>query len=93
MWMFDMVKNMFKPKETKKFEIGSYSVEVTKMNPIEMMKAIKWLKEILWIWLKEAKNMVTNFPWSVISWISKFDAEKIKEKLEDLGMEVKINKK
>ena len=94
MGLLDSVKWMFVKKEEKKklFEVGNYSVEITKMNTLEMIKAIKWLKDIVWIWLSEAKNMLTNFPSSVVSWVSKFDAEKIKEKLEELGLEVKIKK-
>ena len=99
MWMFDFVKNMFSSSNNeekqviKKFEVGNYSVEITDLDPSKLISSIWKLKEILWIWLKEAKELLTNLPSSAISWISKIDAEKIKEKLEELWLWVEVKSK
>ena len=99
MWMFDFVKNMFSSSNNeekqviKKFEVGNYSVEITDLDPSKLISSIWKVKEILWIWLKEAKELLTNLPSSAISWISKFDAEKIKEKLEELWLGVEVKSK
>ena len=97
MWFIDTIKNLFvwwnDKQETKKFEVWPYSVEILNVDSQKLVSSISKVKEILGLWLKQAKDLLSNLPASAISWISKFDAEKIKEKLEDLGMEVKINKK
>ena len=97
MGFIDTIKNMFfsktKKEETKKFEVWPYSVEILNVDSQKLVFSISKLKEILGLWLKQAKDLLSNLPASAISWISKFDAEKIKEKLEELGMEVKITKK
>jgi len=96
MWLINLIKNLFtwssnnEQKEVKKFSVWNYSVELVDIDSTKLISAISWLKDILWIGLKEAKDMLSNLPSSAISGISKIDAEKIKEKLEELWVKVEI---
>ena len=80
-------------RKVKKFEEWDYNVEILNINSQKLIYSIKSIKEVLDLWLKRANDLLTNLPAIAISWISEFDAEKIKEKLEKIGMEVKITKK
>jgi len=99
MLLMDLIKQLFtwsynnKQEELKKFSVWNYSVKILSLNTNKYISTIKSLKDLLWIGLKEAKDMLSNFPSSAISWISKFDAEKIKEELEKLWIEAKIIEK
>ena len=97
MWIIDMIKWLFawngeSKKDVKKFELGNYAVVIEWADPANLIKNIQGLKEVIGMWLKEAKEILSwgSFPKNIISWISKADAEEIKQKLEEMGIKVKI---
>jgi len=89
--IFSKIGNQF----WNKFSEGNYFVVIEWVeDDVKFIEGINLLKD-LWLWLKEANDLLTwnNFPKEVISGISRIDAEKIKEKLENAGIKVKINSK
>jgi len=96
MWFIDIIKNLFTSSSNvsveKKFNVWPYSIELVSFDAEKMIEWIKNLREVLWIWLKEAKDKLQNLPSSLMEWISKEDAENIKQELEKLWMKVEIKK-
>lgn len=56
----------------------------------QKIAVIKVVKEVLWLWLKEAKELVEKTPTPVKEKISSDEAEWIKAKLEEAGATVNL---
>ncbi len=63
------------------------TVELTEVGQSKIA-VIKAVKEILWVWLKEAKDIVGAAPAPIKEWIPVEEAETIKAKLEEVGATV-----
>ena len=60
------------------------------MDDKKKIKAIKELKNLLDLGLKEAKDYVTKVPIKIAEQVKKEDAEKIVEKLSEVGCTVEL---
>ncbi len=65
----------------------SVNIELTEIGQ-QKIAVIKVIKELLGVWLKEAKDMVEKSPVIVKEWVKSDDAEAIKTKLEEAGATV-----
>lgn len=75
---------------------GEEAVEQTEFNVVlesagdKKIQVIKTVRELTALGLKEAKDLVESAPCNVKEGLSKDDAEKAKEKLENVGASVQI---
>ncbi len=60
----------------------SVKVELTEIWQ-QKIAVIKAVKELMWLWLKEAKEIVEKAPVILKEWVKNDDAEWMKEKLEE----------
>ena len=65
------------------------SVELAEIGQ-QKISVIKAVKEALWLWLKEAKELVEKAPTLVKEWVSADDWEALKAKLEEAGATVNL---
>lgn len=65
------------------------AVELSEIGQ-QKISVIKAIKEALWLWLKEAKEMVEKTPTLVKEWIAVEEAEELKSKLEAAGATVTL---
>lgn len=79
-----------KPKEEEKKEKSHYDIELSKFDPAKKITLIKEIRVILGLGLKEAKEMVEGAPCWIKKEVKKEEAEKLAEKLKELGAEVKL---
>ena len=82
-----------KPKEEVKEapkEKSHYDIELTKFDAAKKINLIKEVRAILNLGLKEAKEMVEGAPVWLKKEVKKEDAEKLVEKLKELGAECRL---
>jgi len=77
------------PQEEKKEEKKTFDV-ILKTFGSNKIQAIKEVRAITNLGLKEAKDLVESLPKPLKEKISKEEAEEIKKKLESIGAEVEI---
>ena len=70
-------------------EKTSFDVILEKVGA-QKIKVIKVVREVTSLGLKEAKDLVESAPKAVKEGLSKEEAEKVKQKLEEVGATVKI---
>lgn len=70
-------------------EKTEFDVELTSAGS-QKIKAIKAVREVTGLGLKEAKTMVESAPVIVKEALSKADAEEVKTKLEEIGAQVTL---
>jgi large subunit ribosomal protein L7/L12 len=75
--------------EVKAVEKNTFDIILTSIGN-KKIQVIKTVREITSLGLKEAKNLVDQFPKAIKSGISKDEAKEIKEKLEKVGASVEI---
>jgi large subunit ribosomal protein L7/L12 len=78
------------PKEEEKKEKSHYDIELSKFDPAKKIVIIKEVRAILNLGLKEAKEMVEGAPVWLKKEVKKEDADKIVEKLKELGAECRL---
>lgn len=78
------------PKEEVKKEKTHYDVELSKFDPAKKIALIKEIRAILNLGLKEAKDMVEGAPVWIKKELAKEEAEKLAEKLKELGAETRL---
>ncbi len=71
-------------------EKTEFNVILKAIDPNNRVKAIKAVKDITGLGLKEAKEFIESLPKAVKEGISKEEAEEIKKKLEEVGGQVEI---
>lgn len=71
-------------------EKSEFDVELTEVPADAKVKAIKVVRELTGLGLKEAKEIVDGVPKIVKEGISKDDAENCKAKLEEVGAKVTL---
>ena len=79
-----------KPKEEEQKEKSHYDVELTKFDPAKKIALIKEVRGILTLGLKEAKELVESAPQWIKKELKKEEAEKLVEKLKELGAECRL---
>lgn len=79
-----------KPKEEEKKEKSHYDIELSKFDTTKKIALIKEVRGILGLGLKEAKEMVEGAPVWLKKEVAKEDAEKLVEKLKELGAECRL---
>ncbi len=79
-----------KPKEEEKKEKSHYDIELTKFDAAKKIALIKEVRVLLNLGLKEAKELVEGAPVWIKKEIAKEEAEKLVEKLKELGGECKL---
>lgn len=79
-----------KPKEEEKKEKSHYDIELTKFDAAKKINLIKEVRGILNLGLKEAKELVEGAPVWLKKEVAKEDAEKLVEKLKELGAECRL---
>lgn len=79
-----------KPKEEEKKEKSHYDIELSKFDAAKKIALIKEIRGILGLGLKEAKEMVEGAPVWLKKEVAKEDAEKLVEKLKELGAECRL---
>ena len=77
------------PAAAAEEEKTEFNVELTEAGA-EKVKAIKVVREITGLGLKEAKDLVEGAPKVVKEGASKAEAEEIKKKLEEVGAKVTL---
>lgn len=70
-------------------EKTEFDVELTEIGP-QKLNVIKVVRELTWLGLKEAKDLVEAAPKILKEGVSKEEAESIKKKLEEVGAKVTI---
>lgn len=83
-----MVEEAPKVEEAK--EKSHYDIELSKFDPAKKIALIKEVRAILGLGLKEAKEMVEGAPVWIKKEVKKEDAEKLVEKLKELGAECRL---
>ena len=78
------------PKEEEKKEKSHYDIELSKFDPAKKITLIKEIRAILGLGLKEAKEMVEGAPVWIKKEVAKEEAEKLAEKLKELGAECRL---
>lgn len=78
-------KDNIKPKEEK----TSFDVILTEAGP-NKISAIKAVRSVTSLGLKEAKDAVENVPFIIKKEINKKEAKSLKEKIEESGAKVKL---
>ena len=71
-------------------EKTEFDVELTAIDADQKVKAIKVVREITGLGLKEAKDLVDGAPKMVKEGASKEESEDIKKKLEEVGAKVTL---
>ena len=71
-------------------EKTEFDVELTAIDADQKVKAIKVVREITGLGLKEAKDAVEGAPKVLKEAVSKEEAEDIKKKLEEVGAKVTL---
>ncbi len=71
-------------------EKTEFNVILKAIDPSNRVKAIKAVKDITGLGLKEAKEFIESIPKAVKEGVSKEEAEEIKKKLEEVGGQVEI---
>lgn len=71
-------------------EKTEFNVVLKAIDPANRVKAIKAVKDITGLGLKEAKEFIESLPKPVKEAVSKEEAEEIKKKLEEVGGQVEI---
>ncbi len=71
-------------------EKTEFDVILKAVDPKNRVKAIKAVKDITGLGLKEAKEFIESLPKAVKEGVSKEEAEEIKKKLEEVGSQVEI---
>lgn len=79
-----------KPKEEEKKEKSHYDIELSKFDPAKKIGLIKEVRAILGLGLKEAKEMVEGAPVWLKKEVKKEDADKLVEKLRELGADCRL---
>lgn len=79
-----------KPKVEEKKEKSHYDIELSKFDAAKKIALIKEVRGILNLGLKEAKEMVEGAPVWLKKEVAKEDAEKLVEKLKELGAECRL---
>lgn len=67
-----------------------YDIELTKFDPAKKIVLIKEVRAMLNLGLKEAKDLVESAPVWIKKECKKEDADKIHEKLKELGAESRL---
>jgi ribosomal protein L7/L12 len=75
---------------TNDTEQTEFTVQLDSFGPEKKIPVIKAVREITFLGLKEAKDLVEAAPKAVIEKVSKPDAEKFKKLLEDVGGKVSL---
>ena len=83
-----MVASAWGEWEWEAEEKSSFDVELINAGASKIA-VIKIIRELTWLWLKEAKGLADNW-WKVKEGISKDDAEEAKNKLIEAGAEVEV---
>ncbi|KAJ9463433.1 50S ribosomal protein L7/L12 [Diplonema papillatum] len=78
-----------KPVEEVKAKT-EFDVKLTQIDPANKVKAIKVLKDVLKMGLKDGKDKVENLPSIIATGTSKDDAENLKAKLAEVGASATI---
>ncbi len=71
-------------------EKTEFNVVLKAIDPSNRVKAIKAVKDITGLGLKEAKEFIESLPKAVKEGVPKEEAEEIKKKLEEVGGQVEI---
>ncbi|CDW86882.1 ribosomal protein l7 l12 c-terminal domain containing protein [Stylonychia lemnae] len=71
-------------------EKSHYDIELSKFDPAKKIILIKEVRAILNLGLKEAKEMVEGAPCWIKKEVAKEEAEKLAEKLKELGAECRL---
>ena len=71
-------------------EKTSFDVILTSISPDKKIQAIKIVRELTNLGLKDAKDLVEAVPKQVKSGVSKEESETMKKKLEDVGAKVEV---
>jgi large subunit ribosomal protein L7/L12 len=71
-------------------EKSHYDVELSKFDPAKKIALIKEVRAMLSLGLKEAKEMVEGAPVWLKKEVKKEDADKLVEKLKELGAECRL---
>jgi len=79
-----------KPKEEEKKEKSHYDIELSKFDASKKIALIKEIRAILGLGLKEAKEMVEGAPVWIKKEVAKEEADKLVEKLKELGAECRL---
>ena len=79
-----------KPKEEAKVEKSHYDIELTKFDAAKKINIIKEIRGLLGLGLKEAKEMVESAPVWIKKEVKKEDADKLVEKLKEIGAECRL---
>lgn len=79
-----------KPKEEEKKEKSHYDIELSKFDASKKIALIKEVRGILNLGLKEAKEMVEGAPVWLKKEVAKEEADKLVEKLKELGAECRL---
>ena len=79
-----------KPKEEEKKEKSHYDIELTKFDATKKIALIKEVRALLGLGLKEAKEMVEGAPVWLKKEVAKEEADKLAEKLKELGAECRL---
>lgn len=82
-------KNSGTPTE-KAAEKTSFDVLFTAVPADKKIAAIKLIREVLVLGLKEAKDFVDTLPKAILEGVSKDEAEKMKAKLLEIGATVEV---
>jgi len=77
-------------KEEAPKEKSHYDIELTKFDAAKKIALIKEIRAILNLGLKEAKEMVEGAPVWIKKEVAKEEAEKLAEKLKELGAECRL---
>jgi len=80
-------------KEQKAPEVkekSHYDIELTKFDAAKKINLIKEVRGLLNLGLKEAKDMVEGAPCWLKKEVAKEEAEKLAEKLKELGAECRL---
>lgn len=86
----EAAKEEEKPKEEEKKEKSHYDIELSKFDPAKKIGLIKEVRALLGLGLKEAKEMVEAAPVWIKKEVKKEDADKLVEKLKELGAECRL---
>ncbi len=79
-----------KPKVEEKKEKSHYDIELSKFDAAKKIALIKEIRAILNLGLKEAKEMVEGAPVWIKKEVAKEEADKLVEKLKELGAECRL---
>ena len=80
-----------KPKEEEKpKEKSHYDIELSKFDPTKKIGLIKEVRALLGLGLKEAKEMVEGAPVWIKKEVAKEEADKLVEKLKELGADCRL---